>query len=61
MIELRYVYDCENLSNTLEYRQIESGQPVTKWMKVPSVYPKAGDYLDPPKPDNLREGIIDKW
>lgn len=47
-IELRYVYDCENLANNLEYRQVANGQPVTRWMKVPSVYPKAGDYVDPP-------------
>jgi hypothetical protein len=47
-IELRYVYDCENLSNSLEYRHVENGKPITKWMKVPSVYAKAGDYADPP-------------
>ena len=50
MIELRYVYDCENLTNSLEYRQTENGRPVTRWMKVPSVYPKAGDYVDPQPP-----------
>ena len=58
MVELRYVYDCENLTNSLEYRHMEDGQPVTRWMKVPSVYPKAGDYVDP-SPLNVETFTID--
>lgn len=48
MIELRYVYDCENMEKVLEYRQLKEGNPVTPWTPVPTVL-KLGpdDYKDP--------------
>ena len=36
-IELRYVFDCENVEKTLQYRYVsENGS--TKWANVPVVY-----------------------
>jgi len=48
MLELRYVYDCENMEKLLEYREVQDGKPVTPWKKVPIVWQiNPEDYTDP--------------
>jgi hypothetical protein len=36
-IELRYVFDCENVEKTLQYRYV-SEKGSSKWTNVPVVY-----------------------
>jgi len=51
MIELRYIWDCEKLDKTLEYRETINGKPVTSWQQVPIVWQiHPDDYKDPKKP-----------
>jgi hypothetical protein len=51
-IELRYVFDCENVEKTLQYRYVsENGS--TKWANVPVVYSLLDDL--PAKPAAVSE------
>ena len=48
MIELRYIWDCEKIDKTLEYRETFNGKPITPWKQVPIVWQIGpDDYKDP--------------